>query len=53
MDKIPPLTPEQWERVPEWLKWKIFFILFWEVAIKRRLWRFGLQLGGVKLPHDK
>jgi hypothetical protein len=45
--KIDPITAEQWQRVPGWLKWKIFLTLLW-YTWESSLAEIGLKLGGIK-----
>jgi hypothetical protein len=43
-EEVFPLSAEQWQRVPAWLKWKIVFILLfytWESWLAE----IGLRLG--------
>lgn len=32
---IQAFTAEEWERLPEWLRWKIFFMVFWAAQRER------------------
>jgi hypothetical protein len=45
MDKYPPPTPEQWQRLPTWSKARIVLLVFiysWESWLAE----IGLKIGG-------
>jgi hypothetical protein len=50
--KIPPPTPEQWQRLPWYIKLRIILIIYWYAFVIQGLARLGLWLGGIKLPKD-